>query len=173
MTAAHDGRAGRAGRAGRSGRELGVACLLTLAGAVVVLLATRQQWVAPHHGAVAAPATGSELVPVAHALALVALAGVVALLAARRWSRVGVGAALALAGLAIVAAAASQLGRTPAGWPVLTIAGGLLVLCAGALTVLRSRGWPALGARYDAPAGRRTDDDVWAALDRGEDPTAG
>jgi hypothetical protein len=41
--------------------------------------------------------------------------------------------------------------------------------------------WPEMGARYDAPAGARTEDedatpkeniDIWKALDEGRDPTA-
>jgi hypothetical protein len=42
--------------------------------------------------------------------------------------------------------------------------------------VLRGNRWAALGARYDAPTtSPRVSDpaaDAWAALDRGEDPTA-
>jgi hypothetical protein len=62
------------------------------------------------------------------------------------------------------------------GWWVLTLIGGLLATVAGAVTVLRGNRWAGLGARYDAPSmpPRATDPaaDAWAALDRGEDPTA-
>ncbi len=155
----------------RPGRELAAACLLTLAGSLVVLLAGRQRWFTPPRGAAPQATTGTELVPLAHALALVALAGVVALLAARGWTRLAVGGALILGGLAIAAVAVTRLGGSLLG-PGLTVVGGLLVALAGVLTVVRSRRWPALGARYDAPGRPRTED-AWAALDRGEDPTVG
>jgi len=158
------------GTPSRAGRELAAACALTLAGALVVLLAGGQRWVPAH---LADPTTGSRLAPAAHALALVALAGVVALLAARRWGRIVVGAALVVTGVVIASVAVPRLGTAGVLWPALTRLGGLLVLAAGALTVFRGRTWPALGARYDAPAARPTDADAWAALDRGEDPTAG
>ncbi len=177
----------------RASRELGLACLFTLLGGVAVLVAAQQRWLDP--GSPGDPATGAQVVPVSRALALVALAGVVALLAARGWTRRVVGIVLALAGTGIVASAVGQLSaaRTPL-WPLLTVLGGLLVAVAGAGTVLRAGTWPALGARYDTPgqrrsagdtpgqqrrsAGdasgqRRSAGDVWEALDRGEDPTRG
>lgn len=161
----------------RPRRELAGACILTLAGAVIVLLAGGRRWVAGRPPGAAV--TGNELLPSAHALALVALAGVVALLAARHRARLAVGVALAVAGLVIAGSAADRLGEATPAWPILTMAGGLLVAGAGVLTVARGRAWPALGARYDAPADRLpvnrqppTDSDAWDALDRGEDPTS-
>lgn len=146
--------------------ELGMACLLTLVGAVVVLIAARQRW--------SASSTGEQLVPSVRALALVALAGVVAVLAARGWARAAIGIALALGGIAIVVNAAAEVAAagTPA-WPVVVVLGGVLVVAAGLLTAVRARSWPALGSRYDAPAARRsaTTGDAWDAIDRGEDPT--
>ena len=140
-----------------------MACLLTLAGAVLVLLT-------------AAVAAGGQVGPAARACALVALAGVVALLAARGWSRLAVGLVLTVAGLAIAGAAVSRLGGA-AGlpgviWPVVTGTGGLLVSAGGLLAAARGRSWPTLGARYDASATRPVAAaDAWDALDRGEDPT--
>ena len=150
----------------RSRRELGLACLLTLLGAVVALIAARQRWLGS--------STGEQIVPQVRALALVALAGVVAVLAARGWARAAVGIALTLGGVAIVVSAAGEVGAvaTPA-WPVVTAGAGLCVLGAGLLTAVRARSWPTLGARYDAPAAPRsaTTGDTWDAIDRGEDPT--
>jgi uncharacterized membrane protein (TIGR02234 family) len=73
-------------------------------------------------------------------------------------------------------------------WPVLAAAGGVLGVLAGLVAALRGRRWPALGRRYERPgdpagpgaAGRPAapaDDEqraqaAWAALDRGDDPTA-
>jgi len=63
---------------------------------------------------------------------------------------------------------------------------GLLAIAVGLLVVVRGRGWPAMGRRYERPAGQmeaatarrapaRTDEDraqdAWRAMDRGEDPT--
>jgi uncharacterized membrane protein (TIGR02234 family) len=80
---------------------------------------------------------------------------------------------------------------THSAWPWLAALGGVLVVAAGVLTVLRGAAWPGMSARYDAPAGKRsaagprraaaaasapagqpTPADLWKALDRGEDPTA-
>lgn len=91
--------------------------------------------------------------------ALVALAGAVAILATRRWGRVPVGLVLAASG---GIAASDGAGRV-------ALAAGVLLVAVGLWTAVRGTSWPALGARYDAPQRR---DDAWAALDRGEDPTA-
>jgi uncharacterized membrane protein (TIGR02234 family) len=82
-------------------------------------------------------------------------------------------------------ATAAEVSRSAA-WPLLTALAGVLALAAGALVVLRGRAWSGLGRRYErAPAAgpgtpvaadRSPEDralDVWRALDRGEDPTAG
>jgi len=150
--------------------------------------------------------TGSALAPLVPAGGLVLLAAAVALVAVRGGGRVLVGLLAAVAGgvlgwsgLRTVAtdgdaAAAGVLGGgTPggavttevaAGWPLLALLAGLLAVAAGLLTVLRGRGWPGMGRRYErtaatAPAAARprTDEDraldAWRALDRGEDPTEG
>jgi uncharacterized membrane protein (TIGR02234 family) len=71
-------------------------------------------------------------------------------------------------------------------WPLVAGTAGLLGIAAGLLVVLRGRGWPAMGRRYERPSGAGartagrparplTDDDraqdAWKAMDRGEDPT--
>ncbi|MGD9481858.1 TIGR02234 family membrane protein [Streptomyces sp. TRM70308] len=67
-------------------------------------------------------------------------------------------------------------------WPYVAAAGGLLLLLAGLLALRYAGHWPAMGSRYERagarPAARRAapadpdrPEDLWKALDRGEDPT--
>lgn len=144
-------------------------------------------------------ATGRSLAPLVSALGLVALAGVVAVLATRGAGRLAIGVLLLLAGAGVIVAsvqvrldladavrptverttgvpgATAQRVRAT-WWPALAVAGGGLVSAAGVLTAVRGRQWPALSARYDAPgsgppAAPAGPDAIWEALDRGEDPT--
>jgi uncharacterized membrane protein (TIGR02234 family) len=68
------------------------------------------------------------------------------------------------------------------GWPWVGVAGGLLLLLAGLLALRFAQSWPAMSGRYErdgtprprrAPAGVDQDrpEELWKALDRGEDPT--
>jgi hypothetical protein len=159
-------------------RGLTIAVLLCAAGAVAVLVATGRTWAVE---VTARPAplpelrteqTGGALRPWLPALGWVALAGAGALLALRATVRRLLGGLLVPAGGAIVAGALTVTG----GWPVLAAAGGLAVAATGALTITRSARWPAMGARYERPARTRSQaagpEQLWQALDRGEDPTA-
>ncbi|MGW2524028.1 TIGR02234 family membrane protein [Streptomyces sp. NPDC001617] len=67
-------------------------------------------------------------------------------------------------------------------WPYVAAAGGALILLAGLLALRYGRHWPAMSGRYErdgAPKPRRRaatvdpdrPEDIWKALDRGEDPT--
>lgn len=71
---------------------------------------------------------------------------------------------------------------THTAWPYVAAAGGLLILLAGLLALRYGRRWPAMSGRYErggTPRPRRTapsvdpdrPEDIWKALDRGEDPT--
>ncbi|MCX4761273.1 TIGR02234 family membrane protein [Streptomyces sp. NBC_01275] len=71
---------------------------------------------------------------------------------------------------------------THTAWPYAAAAGGALILLAGLLALRYGRLWPAMSGRYErtgAPRPRRAapkvdpdrPEDVWKALDRGEDPT--
>ena len=111
------------------------------------------------------------------ALALVALAGVVAVLATRGVARRVVGAVLAAAGVGLIwraVASASAVSvrhartlvserhptvdvaravphvETHAAWPVLTLVCGVLVAAAGVLVAWRGHRWQVMSARYEA-----------------------
>lgn len=72
-------------------------------------------------------------------------------------------------------------------WPWVAMAGGVLLLCAGLLALLYGRHWPAMSGRYERPGQARPatprrnrprptadpdrPEELWKALDRGEDPT--
>ncbi|MFD8482464.1 TIGR02234 family membrane protein [Kitasatospora sp. NPDC059673] len=182
--------------------------LLTALGAALVLTAVGRTWaegVAPGTagGRIAISASGSKLTGLPTGTALVAMAAAVAVFAVRGRARLLVGLLTVLAGAGAVAGAligradtaglhtlaATQLGLTSAhaeeitrtAWPWVALAGGLLLVAAGALTVRFGRNWPAMGSRYEAPTRRRpagkagatgnSPADLWKALDRGEDPT--
>ncbi|MFB6394855.1 Trp biosynthesis-associated membrane protein [Polymorphospora sp. 2-325] len=184
--------------AGTGRRALTVAVLLGLAGAGLASYAVTRTW-AVELTPRAAPlpptrttSTGGDLLPWVTALALVALAGAGAVLATRGAVRRLVGVLLTLIGLGIAAGGGyglvglSDVDVGP-GWPLLCLAGGLLVAAGGASTAAGGHRWPAMGARYDRSTGaarraapaRGADGRVggagtaaaWDALDRGEDPT--
>ncbi|MER5180798.1 TIGR02234 family membrane protein [Streptomyces sp. NPDC002896] len=70
---------------------------------------------------------------------------------------------------------------THTAWPYVAAAGGALLLLAGLLALRYGRGWPAMSGRYErdgTPRPRKAPvvdpdrpEDLWKALDRGEDPT--
>ncbi|GAA3490001.1 MULTISPECIES: TIGR02234 family membrane protein [Streptomyces] len=81
-------------------------------------------------------------------------------------------------------AAATVSGLTQTGWPYVTAFGGLLILAAGLLALRFGGKWPGMGGRYEREGGPRgrtaarrpadpeRPEELWKALDRGEDPTA-
>jgi uncharacterized membrane protein (TIGR02234 family) len=145
--------------------------------------------------------TGAELAAALPALGLVGLSGVVAVAATRGWGRVPVGLVLAATGLGVLALAAphalAPAGRARSAvdgpgaadaavaataWPYVGLAGALLLLVAGVLVAVRGRAWSVLGRRYERPGERPqasapgaasapSEQTLWDALDRGEDPT--
>lgn len=191
-------------------REYLGSLVLLAAGGVLGLVAASRPWgsaeVSSSLSVTSTTVSGSDLVPLAPAVALVALAAVVAVPAVRRLGRRVVGAVLAVLGLvqAVLAALAltdlagrvrdwfesSPDGPAPAGeittspaWAVAVVVAGLLVTAAGALVAVHGPGWPAMGARYERPAGGERAEKAagrpaegnratWDALDRGDDPTA-
>jgi len=145
--------------------------------------------------------TGSQAAPLVPAAGLVLLAAAVAIFAVRAAGRVLVGLLMAVAGGVLMWSGVRAFGGglleastnvpgvgqgggqvsvdVSAVWPVLAVIAGLLGVAAGAFAVVRGRGWPGMGRRYErepgAAAPPRTDEDraqaAWKALDRGEDPT--
>jgi uncharacterized membrane protein (TIGR02234 family) len=138
---------------------------------------------------------GAQHVPALLPLAVLALAGIAGVLATAGLLRRAVGVLLALAGAGALVAAVGQAGSSGfAGLPqqqadalrqavdqepfARGLAGlaGVLLLVAGALLVLRGHQMPRLGARYRTPGAakqtRDPDQQLWQALDEGEDPTA-
>ena len=186
---------------GRGRRELVLVVALDLLASAVVLVGSGRTWatgtvdLAPPLPTTDVAVPGVD-VSGARALALVGLAGAVAVVAARGWLRRAVGLLLLVAGLAVAVDAAAfdavsalatggqvptRVGTTA--WPAVTGAAGVVLATAGLLTAWRGPGWSTLSARYEPPApaaperpaapadaGER---DLWEALDRGEDPTAG
>ncbi|WPO74385.1 TIGR02234 family membrane protein [Streptomyces sp. KN37] len=79
-------------------------------------------------------------------------------------------------------AAATIGGLSHTGWPYAAAAAGVLLLLAGLLALTYGRSWPAMSGRYERDGSprprkaRRAPDperpeELWKALDRGEDPT--
>ena len=160
------------------------ALLLDLVGAGGALLVSIQHWQtittprpAPLRDDVL-QLTGRTVDSASTALALVALAGVVAVLATRGVVRRGVGVVVGLAGVGLLwraLAAASAVGPSRARslvtehhrtvdasrvvpqvathplWPALSVVCGVLVAVAGALVAWRGHRWQVMSARYDAP----------------------
>lgn len=161
--------------------------------AVVVVVSSRQPW--RQSGAV--KLTGAQLTGgLVDGLGLLALAGCALLLVSRRLGRRLVGVLLVLVGLGVLAAVALDSQLSEAGWaahgvpigsrssaPLLiagrlaAVAGAAMALGGAALAVAAGR-WPARTSRFtrNRDSGPVTAEDdpreVWAALDRGEDPTA-
>lgn len=185
------------------GRELGLAMGGMLAGSGLTLLAAARPWAratvsaAPGLPALDVAPTGGGTLPAVVACALVALAGVLAVVATRGVGRALVGGAVTCMGVVIVilsvlrgldpaatvlAEAARTLGATPVqpldaavtGWPWVAVLGGSLTAAAGGLALVRGARWRVMGSRYDAPSARPRAEPargMWETLDRGEDPT--
>jgi uncharacterized membrane protein (TIGR02234 family) len=167
----------------RAGLAYTAALLVDLVGAAGALLIGLRTWQtvttprpAPLHPDVLA-LTGRTVDAAPTALGLVALAGIVAVLATKGLVRRVVGAVLALAGAALVwraFASAAAIGTARArllvterhstvdadsvvprvavqgAWPVLTAVCGVLVLVAGLLIAWRGHRWSVMSARYEA-----------------------
>jgi uncharacterized membrane protein (TIGR02234 family) len=164
--------------------------LLDLLGAAAALLIATRTWqtvTTPRHAPLrddVLDVSGRTVDAAPTALALVALAGVVAVLATRGVLRRAVGAVLGLAGLAlvwraVVSASALSTHRarelvgehhqtvdmssavprvgTHGAWPALTAVCGVLVALAGVLIAWRGHRWQVMSARYEAQPTEESD----------------
>ena len=185
---------------------------LAAAGALLIATRTWQTVLTPRSRPFAddvLDVTGRTIDTAPTAVALVALAGFVAVLATRGLARRVVGAVVLVAGAVLVWRALAALPPVPAAqarafvrdehprvslsnavaphvsthpvWAVLSAACGVLIVVAGLAVVTHGARWAAMSARYEAPRRSEPDEAVakargeaalWAALERGEDPTA-
>lgn len=176
-------------------RALVLAALLVAAGAAAALLASGQPWWVYEQQQEGLPARTWEQTGDLGPVALVALAALpVAVLLPPRWRWpvgllwLALGALLAGSGRAALDdRALLPAGLDPAGgwtaqrtgWPVAGLVAGVAVLVGGAVATATAHRWPVPSRRDGAGApgrtppapDRRTERDVWDALDRGEDPT--
>ncbi len=198
-----------------SGRGVAVLAILVVAGAVALAVGAGLTWWTQTHldslaGSITLEAKGSQTDALLIPVALLALAGFGAAMATTGVLRRLVGVVLLLGGAWATALAVAGWWRAPASLhtdltrpavssappqlhpagPLVAALGGLLIAVAGVLVVSGFGARRALGARYDAPTGRRrtparavpTTLDVdtdpegaagwWKALDAGQDPTA-
>ncbi|GAB2462278.1 Trp biosynthesis-associated membrane protein [Jatrophihabitans fulvus] len=174
-------------------RALAAVLLLQAIGAGGVLLITSRTWQtitadrpAPFSDAVA-DASGRDLDPASLALGLVALAGVVAVLATKGvWRRV-VGGVVALAGAGLVWRGIESTGSVGAArarslvesknrtvsvpdsvspdvvvhtvWPALVVVCGVVVLLAGVAIAVRGGRWQSMSSRYERAESQPPPDD--------------
>jgi len=176
------------------------ALLLQLIGAAGALLLATRHWQTittprprPFRDDVLS-VTGRTVDAAPTALALVALAGVIAVIATRGVVRRLVGAVVALAGAALVWRSLAGLDAVSqsrarslvqskhsgaevgavaridvhAVWAVLSVGCGALLLVAGLLVVWRGPRWGAMSAKYDRPAGGGTAEDEQQARARAD-----
>ncbi|GAA2355428.1 hypothetical protein GCM10009854_36860 [Saccharopolyspora halophila] len=188
----------------RSRGLLWIVVLLVLAGAGVLWGASALTWAdqqfdTPLGSTMTSGGTGAQLRPELGPMALASLAAVAAVLATGGLLRRLMGLLVVLAGALLGwrgyqtltggwfdyvrehapagGTPVSEVSTQPAG-PLLMLLGALLLVAAGALTVLRAGRMPAMGAKYSAPGTAKerpshdSDRQLWNELDAGRDPTA-
>jgi len=171
----------------------------------LMLLGATRHWATVHVSTPAAPAavitvSGSQAVPATAALALVVLAGAVAIVPTGGRLRQAVGWVVAVAGVAtavlagladdaVRTAATEAVSRSPAAlggepavgapgltwWRWLTVGAAAAATGVGGWTARSGSAWAVMGSRYEAPTSPPADapdTDPWRAMDAGEDPTA-
>lgn len=192
--------------AGRTpGRELTVSALACAVGAALMLFAAGRTWASaavtlpPPLPGQQVTLTGGDLAPAVSGLGIAGLAALAGLVATRGMARLVVGALLVLigGGAAFVSAGATGSAHVSAeitaqvtaatsgtathvattAWWVAALLGGVILVLAGLVTVVRGRHWPGMSSRYEAPGARRRRPagggagSMWDSLDQGTDPT--
>jgi hypothetical protein len=162
-------------------RELTIVVLTIVVFAGLALLASSRTWTAEVGPDQIVNAmrdrTGAERLPALPALALVALAGAGALVACRGRARTAVSVLVVLSGLGIAALVLGSIRGAEGGpfsWPSLAFVSGIMITGMGLRALLHGSRYPSMGTRYEREArraGGTADDDLWTAIDRGEDPT--
>lgn len=131
-------------------------------------------------------ATGSEVVPAAVSLAIVGLAGALAILALKSWARQAVGVLIVVISVVIEISVfrfavnpTVDVGNdivksvTLSFWWILVMLLALGMLASGLITVGSSRSWGAMGTKYEGEAARKESVlSPWDALNAGQDPTS-
>ncbi len=150
--------------------------------AALCAVASAKPWLAGDQGSVGTIAA----LPLANALALVALAAWGAFLVLRARPRQFAAGLCALGGLGVVsvtllgrsdllkqAADSSLVGATFTGWYWTCLVAAVITAITGAIALGQARIWPSMSEKYDAPRAQvTTGSDMWGAFDRGDDPTS-
>lgn len=198
-------------------RSLTVWLVSCAVGAGLVLLAAGRTWATVTFTGQAGPIgagkvslAGGDLVAWLTPASLAALAATAAVLATGGVARRVIGALITLLGIAVlvacwngtrgqtIASAAGEHTRSVVvstehmvaesrPWPLVAVAGGLVLIGGGAVVAVRGGRWPGMSSRYDRPGGgsrteggpgdrsargRRTGERaMWDAIDEGIDPT--
>ncbi len=160
-----------------SGRALGGVCLGLAVAAGLLWWASAVAWyrLTPP-GRPPVTVDGGAAQPSLTAVALLALAGIAAVVATAGLVRRALGGLLVLVGAAVAVLATLAL-LTPAvtAAPLLAAAGGVLLAAVGVSVLLTEPRLARLGARYAASGTRAAavdpDRAAWTALDEGRDPT--
>ena len=167
-----------------SRRELLASLGLVAVGGSLVLVAAGRPWSERVVQGAGVPAVrtlrdGTDIA-LAAPLGLLCLAGVVGLLAARAWLRRAVAVLVLAAGGTVGALSAAFLAASAddrrVAWPLVCLAGAVLVVTGAAIAVVRGGRWPAMSGRYERGAAAATParpQGLWDALDAGVDPTEG
>ena len=161
------------------GGGLGGVCGALVVAAGLLWGASALAWAPPGRAAADSAVGGASAPSALTGVALLALAGIAAVVATSGLARRFVGGLLGVAGAVVVVATAAAWAAATAVigvGPLLAVGGGLLLVVAAGAVVVREPRLARLGARYAAAGTRATHADpdraAWAALDEGRDPTA-
>lgn len=172
-------------------RSRRTALTLLLISAVGILIASSFTWVTAQVFVLGGSGTreltlsGNAVLPAVTSLAIVALAGALAVLALKGWARQLIGVLVAMIAVVIETSVirfvaqptidsgndtVHSIGLSP--WWVLVILLALLMLISGVLIIGFSRSWTAMGSKYEAEGMRKQAElSPWDALNAGQDPT--